>query len=467
MATDNFDSSEQKLDELLSSHLFDCIPEACIILDQRFYIVKMNSKAEHFFIFPKEYMMSIPFFEIAPQHINTDLFHAMYKVINDREEISVEFPGSVTNRWYEGTLRMIGDYIALFFRNITHYKHIENELLRAEERFSAVFRNSHALMAVFNLDNYQHISVNDSYANFFGYNPNEIIGKTKDEIFATVDSHSVQTQIQNNPLSKLITVKTKANVYKNIILTSESININGKPCLLEIGIDITDNLRYQKELQMLEHLNLLGQMSASIAHEIRNPLQTIKGFLQLLQFKEELLPYQSHFTLMIDELNRTNQIITEFLSLSRTKPTSLELRDINDIITSILPLIKAQALNEDKIIEVEQKSVPKTMLDEDEIKQVLLNLIKNGLDATESKGSVKIITDSDHTSVKLIVSDHGQGIPSELQENIGIPFFTTKINGTGLGLSMSLNILERHNAKVNFVSNENGTTFYIDFPLTQ
>lgn len=151
MPNDNSDSREQNLDELLSSHLFDCIPEACIILDQRFNIVKMNFKAEQFFIFPKEYMMSVPFFEIAPQYINTDLFHAMYKIIDYRKEISVQFRGSITNRWFEATLCMISGYIALFFRNITHYKHIENELLRAEERFSAVFRNSHALMAILNV----------------------------------------------------------------------------------------------------------------------------------------------------------------------------------------------------------------------------------------------------------------------------------------------------------------------------
>lgn len=140
---------------------------------------------------------------------------------------------------------------------------------------------------------------------------------------------------------------------------------------------------------------------------------------------------------------------------------------INDIIESIFPLIEAQALEEDKSIEVEAGIVPKMMLDEAEIKQLLLNLVKNGLEASPPKGNVKISTESDPTSVKLIISDHGHGIPPELQENIGMPVFTTKINGTGLGLSMSLSILERHNAKLNFVSNENGTTFSIDFPIMQ
>lgn len=461
---------EQNLDELLSSHLFENIPEHCVVLDQRYYIVKMNSKAEQFFLFPSEYLMSKSLWEISPQYINTNLFQAMYKVKNDGKKINFEFCGTTTNRWFGATLCMMGQYIVLFFKDITHIKHTQNELLRAEERFSAVFRNSHALMSIISLENNQHISVNDSYANFFGYIPNEIIGKTKEELFLTDDRQSAVKQIQqtkSNTLSGVISVKTRSNGYKSIIASSEPININGKPCRLEIGIDITDSLRYQKELIKLEHLNILGKMSASIAHEIRNPLQTVKGFLQFLQLKEGVLPYQDHFILMIDELNRANQIITEFLSLSRTKPTNLELHDINDIIKSVLPLIEAQALEEDKIIEAELKSDTKTMLDKDEIKQVILNFIKNGLDATPAKGSVKLITENNHMSVKLIVCDRGHGIPLELQDNIGLPFFTTKKDGTGLGLSMSLSILERHKAKMSFDSNENGTTFSIDFPIVK
>lgn len=226
-----------------------------------------------------------------------------------------------------------------------------------------------------------------------------------------------------------------------------------------------DNLRYQQELRKLEQLNLLGQMTASIAQEIRDPLQTVKGFLQLLQFKEGILPYQSHFSLMIDELNRANQIITKFLSLSRTKPTNLKLHNINDLINNVLPFIEAQAIDQDKLIYVEQNVVADIMLDEDEIKQVILNLVRNALEASPCKESIKIISQSNQTSVSLIVCDNGTGIPPEQQDNIGIPFFTTKKNGTGLGISISLSILERHQAKLDFMSDEKGTTFRVSFPI--
>jgi PAS domain S-box len=466
MTTHTIESIED-LDELLALHLFDLIPDACVVFDEKFFIVKMNSQAEKIFLYPREYMQSKSFWEISPQYINTNIFNAMYQIKKDRKTVTREFCGSTTNRCFSATLSMMGNYIVVFFRNITHIIHTQNELLSAEERFSAVFRNSHALMSIISLENNQYISVNNRYANYFGYTPNEVIGKTKEKIFLTVDNQSEGVYLQTNNNSSsggVISVKTRSNEYKNIIISSEPININGKPCLLEIGIDITDNLRYQKELIKLEHLNILGQMSASIAHEIRNPLQTIKGFLQYLQSKEGILPYQDHFTLMIDELNRANQIITEFLSLSRTKPMNLELYNLNDIIKSVFPLIEAQALEEDKIAEVELKNVSQTMLDKDEIKQVILNLVKNGLEATPAKGRVKLITENDDQTVKLIVSDQGPGIPPEHQDNIGKPFFTTKKDGTGLGLSMSLTILERHKAKMNFVSNKTGTTFYICFP---
>lgn len=469
MTIDNSESGEQKLDELLSTSLLEYLPDACVIFDQRFYIIKMNSKAEQFFLFPKEYMMSKPFWEISPQYINTNIFHAMNKIKKERKELNLEFVGSITNRWFGANLQMIGDYILVFFKDITRHKHTQNELIGAEKRFSAVFKNSPALMAIISLENNKLISVNDKYANLFGYTPQEIIGMTRDEVFVAIDNPAdqmlLQKQPMNNKLSKLISVRTKSNGYKNIVFSSELIIINEVPCRLEIGIDITENLKYQKELQRLEHLNLLGQMSASIAHEIRNPLQTIKGFLQLLQIKEEILPYQNYFTLMADELTRVNGIISEFLSLSRTKETNLKLHNINDIINSVLPLMEAQALEEDKRIEVELKIVPQTMLDEDEIKQVLLNLVKNGLEASKVNGRVKIITDCDETSVALTICDYGHGIPQELQANIGMPFFTTKLCGTGLGLSVSLSILERHNAKMSFTSNQNGTTFRINFPL--
>jgi len=141
MTIGNVESVEQqKLDELLSSYLFDSFPEACVIFDQHFYIIRMNSKAEKIFLFPKEYMMSKPFWEVAPQYINTNLFHAMYKIKHDREEITLQVCRSITNRSFEGTLRMIGNSEYKRYLNVVdEAATINEEKLKQAELFDGLY----------------------------------------------------------------------------------------------------------------------------------------------------------------------------------------------------------------------------------------------------------------------------------------------------------------------------------------
>ena len=109
----NFESVENNLDELLSSHLFNSIPDACFVLDERFYIVKMNAKAEQYFLFPKEYMMSKCFWEISPQYVDTTLYHVVNQVKNDRKEVNFEFYGATDHESINLIVRDQGQGIAL------------------------------------------------------------------------------------------------------------------------------------------------------------------------------------------------------------------------------------------------------------------------------------------------------------------------------------------------------------------
>ncbi|KJS86226.1 MAG: hypothetical protein JM58_07305 [Peptococcaceae bacterium BICA1-8] len=348
-------------------------------------------------------------------------------------------------------------------------KHTQTELVKAEERFSAAFKKSPALMSIVSLDTGRYIAVNDAFTKYTGYSINDVIGKTKEELDLVCSSSPDECQskfLKNIPLKEVtMAYKTKSKEYREAILSSEIIEINGRPCLLGVAIDVTDSITYRKEIVNMERLKLVGQMAAGIAHEIRNPLQTVRGFLQLLSFKEEITPYFPQFALMINELDRANQIITDYLALSRDKATEFTLGNLNEIIRKILPLMQIQAVNEDKSITVEHNNIPQVWLNENEIIQVVLNLAKNALEATETKGMITITTEADNDCLVLSISDQGQGIPTELQGQIGMPFFSTKLNGTGLGLPMCYSIAERHNAKLDFVSNENGTTFYLRFPL--
>lgn len=229
--------------------------------------------------------------------------------------------------------------------------------------------------------------------------------------------------------------------------------------------DITERKMYEKELARLDRLNLVGEMAASIGHEVRNPMTTVRGFLQLYRGKEAFLQYKESFDIMIDELDRANSIITEFLSLAVNKTIDLKTENMNAILENIRPLIQADALMSDKNIIMQLEEIPELKLNEKEIRQLILNLVRNGLEAMTRGGSLTIRTFSDTNGVNLSVQDQGKGIETHVMEKLGIPFFTTKDNGTGLGLAVCYSIAARHNAQIRIETSPFGTTFVVSFKV--
>ncbi|MFZ5643192.1 MAG: PAS domain S-box protein [Bacillota bacterium] len=233
---------------------------------------------------------------------------------------------------------------------------------------------------------------------------------------------------------------------------------------LAMVTDITKRKQLEKEIVRLDRLHIVGEMAAGIGHEIRNPMTTVRGLLQILGGKEECIKYKSYFDLMIEELDNANSIITEFLSLARNKPTNLKEQNLNLIIETISPLITADAinLNMQAVIKTDG-NIPDLLLDEKEIRQLILNLVRNGLEAMNPGGRLTIKTYIDDKETVLSVQDQGKGIEPDIMEKIGTPFFTTKENGTGMGLAVCYGIANRHNALIDIETNYTGTTFYIRF----
>ncbi|WP_051688035.1 response regulator [Desulfofalx alkaliphila] len=227
--------------------------------------------------------------------------------------------------------------------------------------------------------------------------------------------------------------------------------------------DITEKKQFQEKMFRLDRLNMIGEMAASISHEVRNPMTTIKGFLQMLRDKKEYQAERHYFDLMIDEIDRANSIITEFLSIGKNTATEFKVQNLNEIVKTIAPLMQADALQLGKNIELELKETPDIPLSGKEIRQVILNLVRNGLEAMAQGGKVTIRTYADGDSVVLEIADQGPGIPQYVMENLGTPFFTTKDKGTGLGLATCFSICNSHRAKVDIDTGPAGTTFRIIF----
>ncbi len=223
----------------------------------------------------------------------------------------------------------------------------------------------------------------------------------------------------------------------------------------------------EKQIARLDQLNIIGEMAAGIAHEVRNPMTTVRGFLQMLAKKEKNSHNASFYSIMIEELDRANGIISEFLSLAKNKAVNCKYANLNEIIKALMPLLQADAIVTNKNIILELDEIPDLFIDEKEIRQVILNMVRNGLEAMENKGEVRIKTYCEEQAVVLAIADQGTGIKSEILDNIGMPFQTTKDSGTGLGLPVCYSIAARHNAKINFKTGPKGTEFFVKFEITK
>lgn len=243
-------------------------------------------------------------------------------------------------------------------------------------------------------------------------------------------------------------------------------NISGAPEVVELSLDITETKRLEGELRRLEVLNAVGEMAAGISHEVRNPLTTVRGYLQLFQHKKAFSAQHEQLATMINELDRANAIISEFLSLAKDKVRELKAGNLNVIVYALFPLIQADAFHKGHEIKIETTIIPDIRMDENAIRQLVLNLTRNGIEAMDPGGKVTVATYCEGEYVVLKVADTGKGIPEEVLGRLGTPFVTTKANGTGLGLSVCYRIAQDHGAKIEIETSPAGTIFFVRFMMS-
>jgi PAS domain S-box-containing protein len=345
------------------------------------------------------------------------------------------------------------------------------EALRlSEESVSKAFNACPVLMAVVSVRDGIIIKANNALCSNLGYSREELIGRTSLDIGFWADLTEryrvQQNQRDNHPIQEMeIHFRQKTGEVGLRLFSVEFMDVDGEPCVLSILTDITDIRQMEIEMTRLDRLNLVGEMAASIGHEIRNPMTTVRGYLQLLQENENYRQEVESFDLMIEELDRANSIITEYLSLAKNKMVELMPNNLNAIISKLLPLIQAKAITRDQYIILELDDLPDLLLDTKEICQLILNLVNNGTESMPSVGYVTIRTFVEEEKVVLAVQDQGHGIDHNLLEKLGTPFFTTKDQGTGLGLAVCYRIAARHNAKIDIETSSSGTTFFVRFSI--
>jgi PAS domain S-box-containing protein len=356
--------------------------------------------------------------------------------------------------------------------NITDHKHLEAKLYQQHQEFQALIENTPDIIS--RIDETMHIAfINPAVTKLTGKSPQEFFNKTLREV---CDINFVDFWEKN--VEKVFTTK-QPNVFEyeypgiqgtchfHARIEPEFRTDGSVEYALCTSRDITTHKHMATEMARLDRLNLVGEMAASIGHEVRNPMTTVRGFLQMMLLKTEYKKHTEFFHIMIEELDRANSILSEFLSLAKDKSVQLNELNINTIVTTLMPLMQANGIVDNKYIHSELAPIPNLLLDEKEIRQLILNLVNNGLDAMDPGRNIYIKTFTYDNTVVLAVQDEGHGITAKVMKKIGTPFFTTKENGTGLGLAVCYSIANRHNATIQPITGPRGTTFYVLFQIHQ
>ncbi|WP_027417983.1 ATP-binding protein [Aneurinibacillus terranovensis] len=232
--------------------------------------------------------------------------------------------------------------------------------------------------------------------------------------------------------------------------------------------NVTNMLTIEQQIERKDRLAMIGQIAAGTAHEIRNPLTSINGFLQMMSktLDEAGMVKEKEYTkIMLMEINRINDLVSEFLLLSKQKEVQYQLVDVEQVFTEILPIVKNEALLHgiDVIVELCEE-VPLIIGDSELLKQVLLNITKNGIEAMGEKGVLTLRISIVADKVEIAVHDTGPGIPPYLVDKIFDPFFTTKEEGTGLGLPVCQKIVHDMGGSILVSCKGNGTVFRVVLP---
>lgn len=218
------------------------------------------------------------------------------------------------------------------------------------------------------------------------------------------------------------------------------------------------------DLRQKEKLAVIGQMATAIAHEIKNPLSSLKGFTQLQQEKDK--EDDQYYPIMLNEIDRINAIVTDLLILGKPNTALKSEKKLGEIIQYVLTVIKPHAERQDIQIEMKLNDSPELLCDENQLKQVFINLIKNSMEAMPEGGKVTIQSEKSSDFVVVSIVDEGCGIESDRLDKLGEPFYTTKQNGTGLGIMVTKKIIEEHGGTFRIASTlGKGTTVTITLPL--
>ncbi|MBE4909458.1 PAS domain-containing protein [Bacillus luteolus] len=356
-------------------------------------------------------------------------------------------------------------------RDITRRKNIENKIIQTKEKFQKVIHHQQGIVFCVEKveDDYIYSLFDGQVITQFEDLQGEVVGKRPQDIIDHALAKIIIEKYDHcwNQKEKVV-FEEDVNGFVLLTVLSPVIKNGETSSIIGSTIDISEKRRTEETLLKKEKLSLLGELSAGIGHEIRNPLTTIKGFLKMM--KEDPTNIKSDFIDIINtEVESIDRIAGELMMLAKPQAFQKNPFNVVSLLNNVIFLMESQAFTQGVTLECRAfKPIIYINGDQNQIKQVFFNLIKNSIEAMETslKGKVQIICDQNEHEVIIKVVDEGCGISSEKLKTIGEPFYTTKTKGNGLGLMITQRIIRNHNGSIHCESEVGqGTTFTITFPV--
>ncbi|MBM7598449.1 two-component system sporulation sensor kinase A [Virgibacillus halotolerans] len=308
--------------------------------------------------------------------------------------------------------------------------------------------------------------VSKSVERILAYNVADLIGMHWNDIISPEDvkRYIVRDSEMNQIFNVNVLHKNGKYIWTECTVEKMEDQTTSKNYYMLSLVDITDRKDAEELMIRSEKMSVAGQLAAGIAHEIRNPLTSLKGFLQLLQ--AGVPRKETYYDIMIDEIDKMETITSELLFISKPLTDQRKQESVSEMIEDVVILLEPQANLNNIVILFNPVNDVNIYCDRSQIKQVLINLLKNAIEAMDEAGMIKIEIHPSDESINIKVIDEGPGVPEDLIHKLGEPFFTTKKTGTGLGIMITRQILEQHHAKLEIANNElKGSTFQINFPI--
>lgn len=408
---------------------------------------------------------------------------------------SIAYPREYSSKEIENC-QSIANMVGVSLSNVMYAEHLEQavsertlELNNANQKLALLLQDLQiresqlrALLdalpsgVVFKDENGKWLEANKSATSLFGLNNIDTLNLTSGDlsIFSTANTYLLtfdhqsdeKVRLKEQGISCELTTVLPNEMEKTLRVQKRPIKYaeGFKTGILIVLEDITEQRMAEEMLRKTDKLSIIGQMAAGIAHEIRNPLTVLKGFLQLLNNDEG---YNKYYQIMLSEINRINAITEELLFLSKPHLPPFEQKNLKKIINDVVVLFDTQAILSNIQLKVFIEDQPYILwCSEIQIKQLLINLLQNAKEAMPNGGIIEISARTTNSGmIALTIKDQGTGISPERLQNLGEPFYTTKEKGTGLGLMICYKIVELHKGTLSIDSEPgNGTSVTMFFP---